>query len=324
MLEQQTDAIRSRVEPRAAAPARRAWRTRLWRRLRSAQAYLYLLPALLSIAIWIYWPLANTFVLSVYQWNLMPTTPMIFVGWDNYRQVLTMPEIAQAIRNTGIYILGMLIFSVLLPLVIAVVVADFQGRLRTLYRALIFTPMLIAPVVVAIVWRWILHPLQGILSVTLYTLTGWESIQWLNHRTLTIWVIVAITGWKLLGFSVLIFSAGIAHINREYLDAASVDGAARWQQIRFVTLPLLSPTITFMVLLTVLLAAQWTFPLINVLTQGGPLDATTNVYYILWQFAFRSFNVGWSAAASVLFFIAFSVLALIFLWFTDRYSFYDA
>lgn len=296
---------------------RRQWRTTML-------AYLYLLPALCSIVLWVYWPLLNTAILSFYQWNLLPTVPMTYVGWANFRQVITMPDMQQALRNTGIYILGLLLFSVLLPLTVAIVVANFQGKARTLYRALIFTPVLIAPVVVAVIWRWLLNPLQGLVTVLLDLWVGVAPLQWFNDRTFTIWVIVAITGWKLLGFSVLIFSAGIANINREYIDAADVDGASNWQRVRYITLPLLSPTIMFMILLTVLLSAQWTFPLINVLTQGGPLDTTTNVYYILWQFAFRSFNVGWSAAAAVLFFALFGVLALIFLWFTDRYSFYDS
>jgi len=89
-------------------------------------------------------------------------------------------------------------------------------------------------------------------------------------------------------------------------------------------LPLLSPTILFMVMLSVLLSSQWTFPLVNVLTQGGPLDATTNIYYLLYQFGFRNFNIGLSTAAAVLFFAVFGLLALAFTWLSDRLAFYDA
>jgi len=123
---------------------------------------------------------------------------------------------------------------------------------------------------------------------------------------------------------VLIFSAGLTGINREYVEAAQLDGASAWQVARFVTIPLLSPTILFMVLLTVIHSAQWTFPLINVLTAGGPVNATTNVYYLLWEFGFHNFNVGFSSAAAVLFFAVFGALAWLFSWLTDRYSFYDA
>jgi multiple sugar transport system permease protein len=94
--------------------------------------------------------------------------------------------------------------------------------------------------------------------------------------------------------------------------------------VRYITLPLLSPTIMFMLLLTVLLSAQWAFPLINVLTQGGPLDNTTNIYYLLWEFGFRNFNVGISSASAVLFFIGFGILALLCTRLIDRFSFYDS
>lgn len=229
-----------------------------------------------------------------------------------------------AVRNTVVYTAGMLVCSVVLPLAVAILIADVRGRLRSVYRAVIFTPVLLAPVVVAIIWRWILNPLQGVLNAALDPLFGTGRINWLGNPDTALWVIIAVTGWKLLGFSVLIFSAGMASINRDYLAAASVDGATAWQQVRYIVLPLLSPTITFMALLTMILSAQWTFPLINVLTQGGPLDATTNIYYILWQFAFRGFNVGWSAAASVIFFVVFALLAWAFLWLSDQLSFYDS
>jgi multiple sugar transport system permease protein len=288
------------------------------------EPYLYLLPALLSMLVWVYWPLAQTGVLSLYQWNLVPATPMVFVGAENYRRVITLPEMGIAVRNTLVYTIGMLVCSVILPLAVAILIADLRGRMRDIYRTIMFTPVLLAPVVVAIIWRWILNPLQGVINTTLDLLFGTGRINWLGTPATALWVIIAVTGWKLLGFSVLIFSAGIANINRDYLAAASVDGASKWEQTRYIVLPLLSPTISFMVLLTIILTAQWTFPLIDVLTQGGPLDATTNVYYILWQFAFRSFNVGWSAAAAVLFFFVFALVAWAFLWLSERLAFYDS
>src|SRR5262249_4959625 len=142
----------------------------------------------------------------------------------------------------------------------------------------IFTPMLIAPVVVAVVWRWLLHPLYGLFNAAPAGLLGIDPVNWFRDPSLAIWAIVGITGWKLLGFSVLLFSAGLTNVSQDYLDAANVDGASSWQIGRYITLPLLSPTITFVVLLTVLLSGQWTFPIISVLTQGGPVNSTASIY----------------------------------------------
>lgn len=291
--------------------------------LAGAQPYLYLLPALLGVVIWVYWPILRTFRLSFSQWNLMPTTPRVPVGLDNYRDVVALPEMRTAIWNTVLYTVGLLPFSVIIPLGVALLIHEMAGRARNVYRVLIFVPVLMAPVVVAVVWRWILHPSQGLLAGWL-EVVGIESPSWFQDERFALWSIVGITGWKVIGFSVLIFAAGIAGLDQDVHDAAHMDGATRWQTIRYVTLPLLSPTTMFMVLLTLLLSAQWTFPLVNVLTQGGPLDTTTNVYFLLWKFGFRNFNVGFSSAAAVLFFVAFGGFALLCVRVIDRFSFHDS
>lgn len=306
--------IEEEVDARRPSVGRRA--------LGGLQPYLYLIPAIVSVVVWVYLPIVRTARLSTVQWNLLPTTPQVGVGLDNYRDVLQLPEMRRAVWNTLLYTVGLLPFSVLIPLAVALLISDLGGRMRNAYRVMIFLPVLIAPVVVAVVWRWILHPTQGILSSWL----GWFGItspNWLRDDSLALWSITGMTGWKLIGFSVLIFSAGIAGLDPDVHDAARMDGASRWQTIRHVTLPLLSPTTMFMVLLTLLLSAQWTFPLVNVLTQGGPLDSTTNVYYVLWKFGFRNFNVGFSSAAAVLFFVAFGAIALLCVKLIDRFSFHD-
>ncbi|MEO0564774.1 MAG: sugar ABC transporter permease, partial [Chloroflexota bacterium] len=153
---------------------------------------------------------------------------------------------------------------------------------------------------------------------------GFESISFFRDSQWAIIMIVLITGWKLLGFSTLIFSAAIANINREYLEAAAIDGANQRQIIQRIMIPLLSPTILFMIMLSILLVSQWTFAYINVLTEGGPIGATTNIYYILYIYGFRTFSVGWSSAAAVILFIGFGILAAVLLKLIDRYSFYDS
>ena len=292
--------------------------------LERLQPYLYLLPVMVTLGIWIYWPLVRTFYLSFFQWNLLPTTPMIYVGWENYRRILTLPEMQQAMVNTVVYILGILPLSVIIPLAVALFTDNISKRWRSFYRALIFVPMIMAPVVVSIIWRWLLNPTVGVVN---FALTGGDFVDPVNFfrgETLAIWTIIVITGWKLVGFSTLLFSAAISNINRETIEAASIDGANYWQTVRSIILPLLSPTVLLMVMLSVLLVSQWSFAYINVLTQGGPLGATTNVYYILYMYGFRTFAIGWSSAAAVILFITFGLLAAGLLSLINRYSFYDA
>ena len=131
------------------------------------EPYLYILPAVIAVGIWIYRPLLQTIELSFYQWNMLPTAPRTFVGLQNYAQLFALPEMSRALVNTAIYMLGILPLSVLLPMAVAILTQNIGKRARTLYRMMIFLPVIIAPVVVAVVWRWILHPTNGILNNTL-------------------------------------------------------------------------------------------------------------------------------------------------------------
>ncbi|MBB6671666.1 sugar ABC transporter permease [Cohnella nanjingensis] len=305
------------------APVVRERRTRR-RRLGRLKPYLYLLPALLSIGYWIYRPLIQTFRLSLYQWNLLPTSPQVYVGTQNFERLFHLPEIGKALLNTLIYTVGVMPFSLLIPLVIAISTDNIAPKARNLYRALIFVPMIMAPVAVSSVWRWIMHPTNGILNKTLdsaFHLS--EPIRYFTDEHLAIWSITFITGWKLIGFSTLIFSAAMTGINKEYLEAARMDQANRWQIIRHVILPLLSPSILFMAMLSTLFASEWSFTYINVLTQGGPLSATTNIYYLLWTYGFKSFSVGWSSAAAVVVFVGFGIIAWGFMKLNRKLSFFD-
>jgi multiple sugar transport system permease protein len=288
----------------------------------AAPPYLYVLPALTGLVVWIYLPLAQTVQLSFYDWNLLPTTLARPAGWTNYGEVLRLPEIGQAALNTVLYVVGLLPFTLLLPLVITLVSQGVHGRARAFYRAAIFAPFLVAPVATAILGRWLLEPQGGLVNRALGVF-GVEPINWLREPTPALVAIVLMVGWQLLGFAVLVVSAGLSGISGDYADAAQLDGATGWQITRRITLPLLSPTLLLMTLLTVLATAQLVFPLINTLTQGGPGNATTNLYHLLYETAFTSFDVGRAAAAGVLFFCAFGVFALTAVRLLDRWSFHD-
>lgn len=283
---------------------------------------LYLSPALLFLYLWTYRPLGQTFQLSFYNWNLLPTSPMVPAGPTNYTRLLALPELGQAVWNTVVYIVALLPFTVLLPLVAALLARRVRGRARTVYQALIFTPTLVTPVASAAVWRWLLDPAAGPVNKMLAAL-GAEPLNFLRDPHVAIGAIIVISGWSLLGFATLVISAGLAGINDDYSAAASLDGASSWQVTRLITLPLLSPTVLFLVLTTTLLSVQITFPLIDILTQGGPDGATTNVYYLLWQFGFRTFDAGFAGAAGTVFFAGFGLIAVLFVWLSGKLSFYD-
>ncbi|MEV2214999.1 sugar ABC transporter permease [Streptomyces sp. NPDC050997] len=286
--------------------------------LRAAPPYLYLAPALILLGIWVYRPLAQTAQLSFYSWNLLPTTPMEPVGLDNYRRMLDSPELGQSLWRTVEVIVGLLPFSIVIPVVVGLLTRQLGDRARAVYQALVFAPMLVAPVAGAAVWGWLLDPRGGVVNRA----TG-TSVNWLQESGFAQIAIILITGWHVLGFAVLVVAAALSGINGDYSDAAALDGASRWQITRWITLPLLSPTLVFLMLMTVLLSAQWTFPLIDSLTQGGPADSTTNVYYLLWDYGFRSYDAGMGAAAGMLLFVGFGLVAAGLVWLSERLAFHD-
>ncbi|WP_084523394.1 carbohydrate ABC transporter permease [Nocardia inohanensis] len=298
-------------EPIPASHARR-------RRPRGLVSYLYLLPALALLIIWTYRPLVQAFELSTLSWNLLPTSPMRSVGTANYERLLELPAFGASIRRTVVLIVGLLPFTVLLPLLIAFAARRVSGRARTVYQAFAFAPFLVAPVAAAAVWRWLLHPGNGMVDRVLGT-----DRNWVYDAQAAPWVIIVITGWHLLGFAMLVMWAGLAGISGDYGEAARVDGASDGQIRRWITLPLLSPTLLFLVLTTVVLSPTLTFPLIDSMTQGGPTQATTNVFYLLWDYAFHSFDAGLSAAAGVLLFLGFGVVAGVLVWISEKVAFHD-
>ncbi len=266
------------IVPTATRPRRRARQSRI-------SPWLYLLPAIVTLVIWIYWPLVDAARLSFFEWNMLPSSEPTFVGWRNYANIFSLPKFWLALRNTAIYVLGLLPLAVVLPLAIAIFTHDLPARSRNIYRAIIFVPMIIAPVVAAAVWRWLLDPGHGMINAGIRVL-GLDPVRFLQDPKVAIWTVIVITGWKLIGFSTLILSAANANINPSLIEAARMDGASKWEIIRDVRLPLLSASVLFLVVMTILLGAQWSFSYINVLTGGGPLGATTNIYYLLWDFGF--------------------------------------
>jgi multiple sugar transport system permease protein len=312
-----TDAVATLPAPRAPAGALAGWLRR-----QPLAPWLYLAPALATLFVWVYAPLGFAGWLSFHEWNMLPFAPRTYVGWQNYERLVELPEMAQALRNTFLYLLGLLPLTVGLPVAAAILTHDLRGPWRNVYRAIIFVPLIIAPVVAAAVWRWMLDPRYGIVNMAMGWL-GLDPVAFLTDPDTAIWTIVWITGWKLIGFSTLIVAASLTNINPSLIEAARLDGATEWQVTRRIRLPLLSPTIFLLVLLTILLGAQWSFTYIHVLTGGGPLGTSNNIYYLLWQFGFGSLAAGWASAAGLILFVGFGAVAVALIWLMNRLSFHD-
>ena len=222
-----------------------------------------------------------------------------FVGLANYRALLGDPRVLNSLFNTFLYVAVVAPVSIVLGMSIAVLL-EGRGRMRGLFRAAFFLPVTATLVAMATAWEVLLHPSFG-LANTVLAAFGLPPRRFLTDPDLALWSLAAIGIWKLVGYNVLLFAAGIATIPRELYEAAAVDGAdAGWDRFVFITWPMLGPVTLFVATIT-LIRAFSEFETVAVLTSGGPNGATDMMLYTLYDEAFRFFDIGVASALAVVF-----------------------
>ena len=271
--------------------------------------YIYLAPALLLLGVFVYWPLIYTFYLSFVDWNFVEDSKT-WVGFENYVGIYHSTLFNDAAYNSAIYILASIPLKVLLPLPIAVFIWTMSRRIGDVYKTIIFLPTLLSFVVVAIAFSWLLNPYMGFIAEAGRPF-GFRMQPIFSDADYAIWGVLGLSTWKVIGFNTLLYLAGLASINRSYLEAMEVDGASDWSMFRHLIWPLLTPTTFFVAIATVILSLNQVFTPIDVLTQGGPSNSTTNFFYMVYQYAFVTFNVGFGSAGTVMLFALLIVVTLL-------------
>jgi multiple sugar transport system permease protein len=243
--------------------------------------------------------------------------PAAWVGTENYRRLMADPTIAAALGTTLKYALGSVPLSLVLGLAIALVLDERWFRGKTFARALFFMPNVISLVAVAFVWEWLLNPKFGIIN-TILDRFGIAGPAWLSDPQWALWCVVLVQVWHGLGFSVIVFLAGLQGVPETYYEAARLDGANRLQQVRHVTLPLLMPTIMFLSIMGCIAAFQ-VFQTVYMMTGGGPADSTRVIVYYLWQIGFERVEFGYASTIAVVIFAVVLGLTLVqWRFFRDR------
>ncbi len=281
-------------------------------------AYALLLPSGVFLAAFTYWP-----VLRVIQTSLTVKGFRGAAHWglDNYTALLGDPHFTTAVSNNIIYAAGTIIPSLVLALLFALALQE-TSRLSSTLRTLIALPMLIPLVAAASLFAFIFLPNAGLLDHYLARL-GLSETNWLGDPSLALGSIIAITVWKNCGYYMLFFLAGLAGIPADLLDAARLDGAGPVQRFLRITLPLLMPTIAFVLVIATLNALTQVDHVI-VLTQGGPSDTTSMVLFYIYQQAHQNFDIGRASAATVISVAFLFALSMISLRSLDRGIHYEA
>jgi multiple sugar transport system permease protein len=264
----------------------------------------FVAPALVLIGVFFFVPVLAGLFLSFTDFDIYaigrPDTAR-FVGLENYRQVLSNPLFWQALGNTFLFVILGGPLSVLTSLVAALLVSAKRVRYPGLFRSIFFMPVVTTLVAVAIVWRYLYHPQYGLLNWALGAV-GIHPVDWLGDPHWAMFAIILMAVWKNFGYNMLIFIAGLQSIPEDLYEAAHLDGAGGWAQFRHVTLPSLAPTFLFVGVMTMLGNFQL-FAEPYVMTQGGPLKATTTVVLLMYEEGFRWWRMGMAAALAFVLFV---------------------
>ena len=263
--------------------------------------WIFILPALVGTIIFIIIPVICSFGLSFAKWDLL--NPIQFVGFDNYREIFSELLFFKILWNTIVFAVSTSVLGVIIPLILECIL-NSKIRGSEFYKTAYFLPFITPMIVIGVVWEWIFDPNIGLLNHILHL-----HINWLydTHYAMTALIIVSV--WKLIGYNMVIFLSSLAGISQSMFEAAKIDGANAFQTFKNVTVPLLSPTIFFVVIITAISSFQ-IFDLIYLMTQGGPLDSTNVLVYAIYKNAFEYFNVGKASAIAYVLFLLILVLTL--------------
>lgn len=264
-------------------------------------AYIFLAPALIYFTIFFFYPI----VLEL--WASMQSTTA-FVGLENYLRAFQDARVWGTFKVTLLFAAGVTLLNVIVGLALALLL-DLPLRGRVVFRAIFMVPYMTSMIIVGLMWRNILDPQIGILN-RLLLVFGLPAQDWLTNYQLALPAVIGITLWQGVGYTMVLFLAGLQGIPREYYEAAHVDGAGGLARFRFVTLPLLAPTTLFVVIIGIINSLQ-AFAQAFVITQGGPADATRFYVFHVYNVAFNENNLGYASALSFLMFLVILVLTLI-------------
>ena len=269
-------------------------------------AFLFLLPSIFFFVVFSYWPLLQNLYLSFFSWNMVSPN-MTFVGIENYTAVLGSEELIKILANTVVFVAIMLVLNFVLPYLFSFVLGHLIERGKGFYRSTLFMPATLSLAVASILFLWIYNPLAGPLSIVL----SWfdlESPRWFKD-------ICTIIGWKVFGYNLIVMLAAMLAVPKEMIEAAKLENASNWQIFKQIIVPMTSSTAIYVFTITVVFGLQYVLVPVNMLTQGGPDQGSSNLVYIIYQYAFVFFQTGKSAAFAIITMICY----IAFLLFRTKY-----
>lgn len=272
------------------------------------EPYLFLLPALIIFGCFLYYPFIRTLYLSTFLTNKLGQAK-VFVGFKNYSDILSSSSFWNSLGVTLQFVLFVALGGLIVGLITSLLTVN-KYRGVTFASATYAMPVAIASAAASMAFKMILHPTNGLINILMGTQIGWTT-----DPSWALFSVSAMTVWLASGINFIFISAGLRNIPAEQYESASIDGAGYWKRLFYITLPALSPTLFFQILINIINAFQ-SFSQIKLLTQGGPGEATNVIVYAIYRDAFFNFRFGTAAARSVILFLI--VLAITVIQFSNE------
>lgn len=266
---------------------------------RSLAPYLFVGPAVLSVAIFLYGPLFASALLSVLDWNLL-SDEVRFVGTDNYATVFGNVDFQTAAWNTLLYCVILIPAQIVLPLILAVMIHSVRrSPMQAIYRGSLFLPTIVAYSVAGVAWSWLFNPVNGLFN-EIFGFLGFPPSRWHTDPNLALLCVCLVTFWKTFGLNMLLWLAALANLPHELREASQLDGANARRHFFTISLPLMTPTAFFISVTTFFHVLDDIVGVIDVLTHGGPAGRSSSLLYYLWQQGLQFFQFGLASAVAVI------------------------
>ncbi|WP_229596716.1 carbohydrate ABC transporter permease [Rossellomorea vietnamensis] len=276
--------------------------------------FLFLIPGVIILGAFIFYPMLNAIWLSFTNYNIV--TDAEFIGLENYKGLFADALFWKVLGQTLLYLVIVVPALVILPIFLAILVNQ-QVKGIGFFRSAYYVPVVTSMVVVGIAWKWV-YADKGILNYILESLGLInEPVNWLTSTSTSIFAVMVVTVWKGLGYYMVIYLAGLQSISDDLYEAADIDGASKWKQIWHITIPLLMPSIMIVTIMSSI-SAMKVFEEIYVMTGGGPLNSSKTLVFYIYEEAFDKLQMGYASAAGVVLFIITLIFSVINIKFMSK------
>lgn len=290
------------------------------RKREAVLAYTMLAPAILLFVTFVLIPLASTFVISFFEWDML--TPPEFVGWQNFEAILRDKRLRTVIINTLLLAAGAVILKIVIGLLLAVAVHSIKSKfLTSVMESVFFFPIILPMAIVSIVWGMLLNTDMGVIN-GLLAFIGLGKVPWLTDPRFSLMTVTLLDVWKGVGFFFIIYLVALRNVPRDLFEAAEIDGAGKRQKFFSITLPLISPTTLFLTVQAIIGSLQ-VFDQAQILTNGGPGDSSTTMVLYIYQNAFQRMDMGYGTTLALMLFIFIMLVTVIQMGLSKKWVFYN-